>query len=84
MSDFDGESGQVENVKNEQYSAMPKSWQARNNVEMNKGMKYNDMADLANTAHPPTTMEGEKRNSQIMGDGAGDNDYNYNANRGKK
>lgn len=84
MSDFDGEAGAVENVKNEHYVAMPKSLEARNNKEMNKGMGYGNMADLANTAHPPTTMEGEKRNSQIMGNGSGDNDYNYNADRGKK
>ena len=81
MSDFDGEAGQVMNVKDEQYSAMPKSWQAKNNMEMNKGMGYGNMADLANTPHPATKMEGAKRNTQIMGKGSGDNDYNYNADR---
>lgn len=83
MSDFDGEAGQYENVKNEHYS-MKKSWESRNNMEMNKGMGYNNMSDLANTAHPATKMEGEKRNSQVMGNGSGDNDYNYNGNRSKK
>ena len=62
----DGESGQVENVKDEQYVAMPKSWQARNNMEMNKGMGYANMADLANTAHPATKMEGSRRNVQLL------------------
>lgn len=81
MSDFDGEAGQVMNVKDEQYSAMPKSWQAENNKSMNKMSGYNDMADLSNVPHPPVKMEGSKRNSQIMGNGSGDNDYNYNANR---
>ena len=83
MSDFDGESGQVENVKDEQYSAMPKSWQARNNVEMNKGMGYGNMADLANTAHPATKMEGAKRNVQLSPSMPGEDEFNYNANRGK-
>ena len=73
----DGESGAVENVKDEQYSAMPKSWQSRNNKEMNKGMGYNAMADMANTPHPATS------NTQIIGNGSGDNEYNYNGKRGK-
>lgn len=81
MSEFDGESGQVMNVKNEQYSAMPKSWQAENNRDMNQKMGYGNMADLANTPHPATKMEGAKRNTQIMGNGSGDNDYNYNSDR---
>jgi hypothetical protein len=29
MSDFDGESGAVENKKDEHYVAMPKSWESR-------------------------------------------------------
>lgn len=78
---FDGEAGAVENKKDEHYVAMPKSWEARNNMEMNKGMGYNAMADLANTPHPATKMEGAKRNEQIMGNGSGDNNYNYNAHR---
>ena len=77
----DGESGAVENVKDEQYVAMPKSWQARNNMEMNKGMGYGNMADLANTPHPATSMEGAKRNSQTAPDMPGENEFNYNANR---
>lgn len=81
MSDFDGESGQVMNVKDEQYSAMPKSWQAKNNMDMNKGMGYGNMADLANTAHPPTQMEGAKNNRQLDPRMPGENDFNYNANR---
>jgi hypothetical protein len=81
MSDFDGESGAVENVKDKHYVAMPKSWESRNNMEMNKGMGYNNMADLANTAHPPTTMEGEKRNEQKAPSMPGENRFNYNANR---
>jgi hypothetical protein len=76
----DGESGAVENVKDEQYSAMPKSWQARNNMEMNKGMKYNDMADMANTAHPVTPIKMDRVNKQL-GPKAEDNDYNYNDDR---
>jgi len=81
MNEFDGEAGAVENVKGEHYVAMPKSWEARNNMDMNKGMGYNNMADLANTPHPATKMEGAKNNRQIMGNGSGDNDYNYNADR---
>ena len=76
----DGRSGAVENVKNEHYAAMDKSWQARNNREMNEGMKYNAMADLANVPHPPTKMDGAKRNVQLSPTPA-DNDYNYNADR---
>jgi hypothetical protein len=82
MSDFDGESGQVENVKDEQYSAMPKSWQARNNMEMNKAMGYGNMADLANTPHPATKMEGAKRNVQLSPEMPGENEFNYDKNRG--
>jgi hypothetical protein len=81
MSDFDGESGQVMNVKDEQYSAMPKSWQAENNRDMNKGMGYGNMADLANTPHPATTMEGAKRNSQLSPKMPGEDEFNYNSNR---
>jgi len=77
----DGESGAVENVKDEHYVAMPKSWQSRNNKEMNKGMGYNNMADMANTAHPATSMEGEKRNVQLSPKMPGENDFNYDKNR---
>lgn len=77
----DGEAGAVENVKDKHYVAMPKSWEARNNMEMNKGMGYNNMADQANTPHPATSMHGEKRNTQIMGNGSGDNNYDYNSDR---
>lgn len=76
----DGESGAVENVKDEQYVAISKSWQARNNMEMNKSMGYGNMADLANTPHPATKMQGAKDNRQL-GPEMADNDYNYNANR---
>ena len=81
MSDFDGEAGAVENVKDKHYVAMPKSWEARNNMDMNKGMGYGNMSDLANTAHPATTMEGAKRNSQLSPKMPGEDDFNYNANR---
>lgn len=81
MSEFDGEAGAVENKKDEHYVAMPKSWEARNNMDMNKGMGYNNMADLANTAHPATKMEGAKRNVQLSPDMPGENEFNYNANR---
>jgi len=84
MSDFDGEAGQVVNVKDAQYSAMTKSWQAENNRDMNKGMGYGNMADLANTPHPATMMEGEKRNSQLAPKMPGEDEFNYNANRGNK
>jgi hypothetical protein len=77
----DGKSGAVQNVKDQQYAAMPDSWQARNNKEMNAGAGYGNMADLANTPHPATKMEGAKRNSQVMGNGSGDNNYNYNGKR---
>lgn len=76
----DGEAGQYENVKDYQYS-MRKSWESRNNEEMNKGMGYNNMADLANTAHPATQMEGAKRNVQLSPKMPPENDFNYNANR---
>jgi hypothetical protein len=79
----DGESGAVENMKGEHYVAMPKSWEARNNKEMNAGMGYNNMADLANAAHPPTKMEGAKNNRQLDPMMPGENEFNYNANRGK-
>lgn len=81
MSDFDGESGAVENVKDKHYVAMPKSWEARNNMEMNKGMGYGNLADQANTPHPATSMHGEKANKQL-GPKAEDNNYNYNDDRG--
>ncbi len=77
----DGKNGAVENVKNEHYVAMPKSWQARNNVEMNKGMGYGNMADLANTPHPATQMKGEKRNVQLSPKMPGENEFNYNSKR---
>jgi hypothetical protein len=77
----DGRSGAVENKKDEQYVAMPDSWQARNNMEMNKGMGYGNMADLANTPHPATKMEGAKRNVQLSPEMPGENEFNYNANR---
>jgi len=79
-----GEEGQVVNVKDEHYSAMPKSWQARNNMEMNKGMGYNNMADPANTPHPATKMEGSVRNTQLSPDMPGENEFNYNSNRSDK
>ncbi len=77
----DGRSGAVENVKDEHYVAMPMSWEARNNKDMNKGMGYGNMADLANTAHPATKMEGAKRNMQLAPNMPGENKFNYNANR---
>lgn len=80
MSFDDGESGAVENVKDQHYVAMPKSWEARNNMEMNKGYKYNDMSDMANTAHPPTPVKAAKSNNQV-GPKAESNNYNYNADR---
>jgi hypothetical protein len=61
--EFDGEAGQVENVKDRHY-CMEKSWEARNNHEMNKDLAYNSMEDLANTAHPATKMVGAHRNEQ--------------------
>jgi hypothetical protein len=81
MSDFDGDHGAVENEKNRHYVAMPRSWEAKNNMEMNKGMGYGNMADLANTPHPATTMEGHKRNVQLSPKMPGEDDFNYNANR---
>jgi hypothetical protein len=39
------------------------------------------MADLANTAHPPTRMEGHKRDVQLSPEMPGENEFNYNANR---
>ena len=81
MSMDDGESGAVENVKDKHYVAMPKSWEARNNEDMNKGMGYNNMADLANTPHPATKMEGAKKNVQLAPDMPGENEFNYNSNR---
>lgn len=77
----DGESGAVENVKDQHYVAMPKSWEARNNMEMNKAMGYNNMADLANVAHPATKMEGAKNNAQLSPKMPGENDFNYDKNR---
>ena len=62
--EFDGEAGQVENVKDRHY-CMGKSWEARNNEEMNKDLAYNMRSDLANTDHPPTAMRGETRNQQL-------------------
>lgn len=81
MGDFDGQSGAVENKKDEHYVAMPKSWEARNNMDMNKGMGYNNMADLANVPHPPTRMEGEHRNKQLDPKMPGENEFNYDKNR---
>ena len=59
----DGEKGQYENEKDHQY-CMRKSWESRNNSEMNSMLGYNDMSDLANVAHPPTKMEGATKNLQ--------------------
>lgn len=82
MSDFDGESGAVENVKDQHYAAMPnKSWESRNNADMNKGMGYNNMKDLANVAHPPTQMKGATRNVQLDPKMPGENRFDYNDNR---
>lgn len=78
----DGESGAVENKKDEHYVAMPKSWEARNNMDMNKGYGYNNMSDLANTAAPPTPIKMEKRNSQLSPRMPGENEFNYDKNRG--
>jgi hypothetical protein len=78
-----GKEDAVENVKDEHYVAMPMSWEARNNKEMNKGMGYGNMADQANTPHPATAMHGEKRNSQMSPKMPGENEFDYNANRGK-
>lgn len=77
----DGKEGAVENVKDEHYVAMPKSWQARNNMDMNKGMGYGNMADMANSAHPPTKMEGAKRNEQLSPKMPGENEFDYDKNR---
>lgn len=77
----DGREGAVENVKDEHYAAMPKSWEARNNRDMNKGMGYNNMADLANTAHPATKMEGAKRNVQLSPEMPPENHFDYDKNR---
>lgn len=81
MKEFDGEAGAVENKKNEHYVAMPRSWEARNNQEMNVGMGYGNMANLANVAHPATKMEGAKRNIQLAPKMPPEDDFNYNANR---
>ena len=77
----DGREGAVQNEKNVHYVGIDKGWEAENNKMMNEGMKYNAMQDLANTPHPATKMEGAKKNSQIMGNGSGDNNYNYNGHR---
>jgi hypothetical protein len=72
MSEFDdGEKGAVEEME----YCMP-SWQKRNVDEMSKAMGYHDMADLANTPKPPTTMKAEKSNKQLPPDmpGPGEND----------
>jgi hypothetical protein len=76
----DGERSAVVNEKNEHYAAMPMTWQAKNNRDMNEGYKYNDMSDAANVAHPPTPVHAQKNNRQV-GPEAESNSYNYNANR---
>jgi hypothetical protein len=76
-----GKDGQVENVKNEHYAAMPDSWQARNNKETNIAMGYNNMSDMANTPHPATQMKGEKRNVQLSPQMPGEDKFNYDKNR---
>lgn len=81
MADYDdGASGQVENVKDSHY-CMGKSWEARNNKDMNKGMGYNNMADLANTAHPATPVKAAKSNPQLSPSMPGENKFNYDKNR---
>lgn len=77
MAMNDGESGAVENRKDEHYVAMPGSWQARNNMDMNKAMGYNNMSDLSNVAHPPISMESAKKNSQLSPDMPGEDKFNY-------
>lgn len=84
MGDFDGDHGAVENEKGKHYVAMPKSWESKNNMDMNKGMGYENMADLANTPHPATKMEGAKRNVQISPRMPAEDKFNYNAMRGKE
>ena len=78
----DGKSGAVENVKGEHYVAIDKGWEARNNKEMNAGYGFNNMADLANTPHPATKMESATRNVQISPKMPGEDEFDYNANRG--
>ncbi len=79
MSD-NGESGAVVNEKNEHYAAMPMTWQAKNTRAMNEGLKYNDMSDLSNVAHPPTPIKMDKKNVQLSPKAA-DNEYDYDKNR---
>lgn len=74
--------GQVEPVKDEQYVAMPDSFYAKNVKQMNQGMKYGDMSDLANTPHPLSNgIKGEKRDMQYKDVKVASNDYNYDKNR---
>ncbi len=75
----DGSSGQYENEKNYAYS-MRKSWESRNNHDMNEKMGYGNMSDLSNCAAPPTKMEGARQNKQLSPKPASE-DYNYNADR---
>lgn len=83
MASYSLNDNDVENKKGEHYVAMPRSWEARNNRETNAAMGYNNMSDLANTAHPATQMEGAKRNVQLSPDLSNKEDYNYNGNRSR-
>ena len=76
----DGKSGAVRNEKNQQYVALPNTWQAENNRDMNEKMGYGNLSDLANCAHPPTPVHAAKNNMQL-GPKSFDSDYNYNADR---
>jgi hypothetical protein len=75
MADYEKD-GQVSNTN----YCMKDSMQAKNVDMMNKGLKYNDLADLANTKAFPVNMVGATRNEQ-EGPKAADNRYNYDKNR---
>ena len=61
-------------VENESY-CMP-SWNKRNTDMINKGMGYDNMADRANAAKPPTPVRAANSNPQI-GPKNASNNYDY-------
>jgi hypothetical protein len=75
MADY----GKNDTVENEAYCM--NSWQKRNTDDMNEKMGYNNMADRANAAHPPTPVKAAKSNPQLSPQMPGNNQYNYDGNR---
>ena len=76
MADYEKD-GQVSGTN----YCMKDSMQAKNVEMMNKGMGYNNEADLANNKAFPVNMVGAHSNPQEGPEMPGENRYNYDKNR---